>query len=115
MNKLYSLDILQEIAQGDDAFVQDMITTFIDNVSGEAENIRKLMDAGEWQSVGGIAHKLAPNYAYMDSESLYKLAAEIEMKIKNGSDLTEITELTRKMYADTLVLIDELKKTFKLT
>ena len=112
MNKLYSLEKLKEIAQGDDAFVHDMVVTFIDNVSVEITNIQKLMDEGKWKTIGGIAHKLAPNYAYLDAGALYKLAADIEKKIQNDCNLTEITAMTRQLCVDSLVLIDELKKYF---
>ena len=112
MNKLYSLEKLKEIAQGDDAFVREMAITFIDNVSVEITNIQKLIDEGEWKTIGGIVHRLAPNYAYMGAETLYKLAADIEKKIKDDYNLTETTTITRQMCADSLVLIDELKKYF---
>ena len=112
MNKLYSLEKLEEIAQGDDVFIQDMITTFIDNVSEEIKNIPKLTDAGEWETIKAIAHKIAPSYAYMGAESLFALAANIEKEIRNDGDLSEITAMTHRMYADSLVLIDELKKNF---
>ena len=110
MNKLYSLDKLKEIAQGDDTFVQDMIITFVETVSEEVKNIQKLLDADEWNAIRQTVHKLIINYAYMDAESLFALSADIENKIKNGSNLTEITALTRQLCADSLVLIDELKK-----
>jgi HPt (histidine-containing phosphotransfer) domain-containing protein len=109
-NKFYSLEKLEEIAQGDDVFVREMITTFVDTVSEEVKNIESLMDVGEWKTIGGIAHKLATNYAYMDAEALYELAAKIEKIIIRDCDLTEITEMTRKLCADSLVLIAELKK-----
>lgn len=112
MKKLYSLEKLQELAQGDDAFVQEMVTTFINNVSEEAANMQKLMDAGDWKAIGRIAHKLAPNYAYMDSESLFSLAADIEEKVQNGHDAAEIMAMARQMRADSLVLIDELRKIY---
>jgi len=112
-NKLYSLEKLKEIAQGDEAFIQDMIITFVDSVSEEVNNIQRLMEAGEWEAVGRIAHKLIPNYAYMDSEALFALSADIENKIQNNGDLTEIMAMTRQMCADSLVIIDELKKLYK--
>ena len=112
MDKLYSLNKLKEIAQGDDAFVQELIVTFVDTVSAEVTNIQRLMDVNEWKTIGGIVHKLAPNYAYMDSESLYELAADIEKKIQNSCDLNEITAMTRQMCSDSLTLIAELKKTY---
>ena len=108
--KLYSFDKLKEIAQDDDAFVQEMITTFIDTVSEEVTNIERLMDTDEWKAIGGIAHKLASNYAYMDSESLYALSANIEIKIKSGCDFIEIAAMARQMCADSLLLIAELRK-----
>jgi HPt (histidine-containing phosphotransfer) domain-containing protein len=109
-NKFYSLEKLKEIAQGDDAFVQEMITTFIDTASVEIKNVQRLMDVGDWKTIGEIAHKLATNYAYMGAESLYTLTDNIEKKIQNGCDLTEIPEMTRRMCADSLVLIDKLRK-----
>lgn len=109
-NKLYSFEKLNEIAQGDDAFVQELVITFIDTVSEETGNIQKLMEVGDWKAIGGIAHKLASNYAYMNAESLYTLAANIEKGIKKNCDLTEITAMTRQMCTDSLVLIDELRK-----
>jgi len=108
-NKFYSFEKLEEIAQGDNAFVQELVNTFIETVSVEVKNIQRLMNAGEWKTIGGIAHKLASNYAYMDAESLYTLAINIEKKVQS-CDLTEITEMTHKMCADSLVLISELKK-----
>jgi HPt (histidine-containing phosphotransfer) domain-containing protein len=111
-NKFYSLEKLKEIAQGDDAFVQDMVTTFIDNVSEEVKNIQKLMEEGEWKSIGAIAHKLVPNYAYIDAEALYELAANIEKNIQNDCDLTKIEAMARQLCADSLVLIYELRKIF---
>ena len=111
-NKIYSLEKLNEIAQGDDAFIQELIITFIETVSEEIKNIQKLMEVGDWQAIGKIAHKLAPSYAYMDSESLYALVANIEKKIQK-SDLAEITAMTHQMCTDSLVLIDELRKITK--
>ena len=111
-NKIYSLEKLNEIAQGNDAFVQEVITTFIETVSEEIKNIRELMEVDDWKAIEKIAHKLAPNYAYMDSESLYTLAANIEKKIQK-SDLVEITTMTHQMCTDSLVLINELKKIIK--
>ena len=112
MNKLYSLEKLEEIAQGDNVFIQNMITTFIDNVSEEIKNIPKFIDAGKWNTIKSIAHKLAPSYSYMDAESLFALAANIEKEIRYEGDLSEITTMTHQMYAESLVLIDELKKNF---
>lgn len=111
-NRIYSLEKLNEIAQGDDVFVQELIITFIETASEEIENMQKLMEVGDWKAIGKIAHKLAPNYAYMDSEPLYTLAVNIEKKIQK-SDLAEITEMTHQMYTDSLVLIDELRKIIK--
>jgi len=112
MNKLYSLKKLEEIAQGDNAFVQDMVSAFIDTVSVEVTNIQELMGKGEWKDIGGIAHKLVTNYAYMDAVALFALAVDIEKKAKNGCDLTEITATTGQLCADSLILINELKKCF---
>jgi len=110
MSKLYNLDKLKEVAQGDDAFVHEMVITFIDSVSEEIANIQKYTAESEWKAIEKIAHKIAPNFAYIDAESLYVLAADIETKIQNGHDLTEIETMTHQLCADSLVLLDELRK-----
>lgn len=111
MDKLYSFDKLNEIAGGDEAFVKELVVTFIDSVSSEVENMQRFMQTGDWKAIGAIVHKLTPNYAYMDSQALFELAASIEKEIKSDGNLNEITVKTNRMCADSLVLINELKKT----
>jgi hypothetical protein len=38
-HKLYNLKKLEEIAQGDETFVSDMVVEFVNNVTASVENI----------------------------------------------------------------------------
>jgi HPt (histidine-containing phosphotransfer) domain-containing protein len=112
MNKLYNLKKLNEIAQGDEGFVQDMVITFVENVTEEIESIKKLKTLENWTAIAEIAHKLASNFAYLEAESLHALAVNIEKSVILNHNVSNMPEKTEQLCSGGLLLINELKKDF---
>ena len=112
MQKSYSLKKLNEIGQGDQEFINGMLVTFIENVTNATEKIKNLRLDKNWTDIAEIAHKLASNFAYLDSKSLQTIASDIEKSVLNDNDLTGIEEKTDKMYKNTILLIEELRNDF---
>ena len=109
-HKLYDLRKIQEIAQGDQVFVRDMLVTFVDNVFDDIEKIRSL--TSDWVAVAGIAHKLASRFAYLSADSLYALSDDIEKSVLKDNNLTGIADKTNKLCKESILLIEELKRDF---
>ena len=108
--KLYDLSKLQEIAQGDEAFVKDMLNTFIKNVCEDIENVGKLKVLEDWKTIAGIAHRLVSRFAYLCANYLQALSADIENSVLNENNLTGIEEKTAELCDESILLIEKLKK-----
>ena len=112
-HKLYNLKKLDEIAQGDQNFVREMVVTFVENVSAEIDSIQSLKSLEKWTEIAETAHKLASNFAYLGADKLQALSADIEKSVLNDHILTGIADKTEKMCEDGILLINQLKKKFE--
>lgn len=112
---LYSLKKLEEIAQGDEGFVREMLVTFVENVTTEIDNIQLLKSSENWTDIAETAHKLASNFAYLGADDLHALAADIEKSVLCDNNLTGIDEKTEKLCNDGIQLVSQLKEKFEIT
>ena len=101
---------MQEIAQGDEAFVEDMLTTFISNVSEDVSNIRGYEATANWKAIAGVAHKLVSRFAYLCADGLQALSVDIENSVLFDDNLTEINEKTDRLCRESILLIEKLKE-----
>ena len=111
---LYNLNKLDEIAQGDQGFILEMVGIFVENVSADIEHIQSLQSEGNWVAIAEKAHKLASNFAYLGADSLQVLAADIEKSVIHDHNLTGIADKTLKLCHEGTSLIDQVKKDFKI-
>ena len=114
-HKLYNLEKLNEIAQGDESFVRDMVVTFIENVTVSIDNIQSFKPLEKWKEIAETAHKLASNFAYLGADKLHALAANIEKSVLSDNNLTGIADKTEEMCHDGILLIAQLKEKFEIT
>ena len=110
--KTYSLDKLNEISQGDESFVNDMLVTFVENVSEDVRKLEWSKAVEGWRTVGELAHKMVTRFAYLDAQNMQQLAADIEKSVLNENDLTAIDEKTEKLISGSSALLNELKNDF---
>ena len=112
--KLYNLKKLDEIAQGDQSFIQDMLVTFVENVTSDIEGIQSLKLVENWTAIAETAHKLASNFAYLGADRLHALAVDIEKSVIRDHNLTGITDKTDNLCNEGVLLISQLKKDFNI-
>ena len=112
MQKIYSLKKLNEIGQGDEKFVHDMLVTFVENVTSSIEHVKPLKLEENWVGIAEIAHKLASNFAYLDSDSLLAISKDIENSVLNEKNLTGIADKTDKLCNSAGLLVEQLKEDF---
>lgn len=112
--KHYSLEYLESISSGDKDFILDMIQTFISNVPEELDKIRELVLDKNWNMAGHTAHKFASNLLFMENEELKSMAVQIEELGINETNTDEIPDLLKKLEQGCNIIIDELKRDFKI-
>ena len=109
VQKLYNLKKINEIAQGDQEFVLDMLVTFVENVTLEIERIQLFRPLENWTAIAETAHKLASNFAYLGAQNLQALASDIEKSVFHDHNLTGIAEKTGQMCDAGIMLVGQLK------
>jgi len=114
VHKLYNLKKLDEIAQGNQGFIREMLVTFVENVTSEIDGIQSFKSVKNWISIAESAHKLASDFAYLGANSLHVLAAGIEKSVLNDNNLTGIADKTDKLCHEGILLVSQLKKDFCL-
>lgn len=83
-NKVYSLEQLEELASGSDEFVQSMIETFLEHTPQQLQEMLHAHQAGDLQTVGGVAHKIKPNIDLFQINAIVPDIRAVEEKGKDG-------------------------------
>ena len=112
VHKCYNLKKINEIANGDQGFVRDMLETFVENVTIDIERIQSFRPVENWTAIAETAHKLASNFAYLGANHLHALASNIEKSVLNDRNLTGIADKSEQMCNEGIVLIRQLKNDF---
>ncbi|NJO69987.1 MAG: Hpt domain-containing protein [Bacteroidetes bacterium] len=74
----YNLSYLHEISGGDEDFILDMVSTFVNNSPLELSEMNSLADEKKWLVLGEHAHKFAPGLQFLGLVSLRPVINQIE-------------------------------------
>jgi len=113
-NKLYNLEYLNSISGGDQAFIMDMILTFISSTPDELGKINDFVTSSNWSQTGEAAHRFSSSLLFLGLDSLKQVSAEIEMLSLQGDDVEKIPELLVKLENGCNQVIAELESDFNV-
>ena len=111
---IYSLDKINEMAEGDDDFITSVIPVFLEEVPEDLEGLEKAINERDHESVYKLAHKIKPNVDILGMEQTRAMALEIETMGKNTASMEEIEGKFPLLKKDVLQVVAELKKDFNL-
>ncbi|MEM9077377.1 MAG: Hpt domain-containing protein [Bacteroidota bacterium] len=111
---IYSLDKINEMAEGDQDFVVSVVSVFLDEVPTDLEGLENAISTGDYENVYKLAHKIKPNVDLLGMEQTRATALEIETLGKNAGNMAEVQEKFPLLKKDVLQVISELKKDFNL-
>jgi HPt (histidine-containing phosphotransfer) domain-containing protein len=83
-NPLYDLSQLQEISGGDDTFIKEILSLFVQSIPGSLQQINTSFKAGDLETVGKEAHKIKPSIDSLGILELYAVIRVIEREAKAG-------------------------------
>ncbi|GGD43632.1 Hpt domain-containing protein [Muriicola marianensis] len=109
---IYSLDKLNEMAEGDDDFVLSVVTVFLEEVPQDLEDLEKAIDTADYENVYKLAHKIKPNVDILGMEQTRAIALEIETLGKDEANMDQIREKFPALKKDIQQVISELQKDF---
>ena len=100
------------MAEGDQDFVNSVISVFLDEVPQDLEDLEKAIEAKDFDNVYKLAHKIKTNVDLLGMEQTRATALEIETLGKSESNEAEIEAKFPLLKKDVLQVISELKKDF---
>ncbi|MCW5517368.1 Hpt domain-containing protein [Muriicola sp. Z0-33] len=109
---IYNLDKLNEMADGDQDFINSVISVFLEEVPQDLESLEMAITNMDYENVYKLAHKIKPNVDLLGMEQSRAVALEIENLGKSSENSEEIEQKFPLLKKDILQVISELKKDF---
>jgi len=108
--KLYDLSMVRSVSGGDEGFIKKMVALFIETVPQNMQDLRKAMEAGNWDQVGKTAHKLKSTVDSMGIKSIRQEIRTVETSARQGESVTEIPALVEKISTVINACIEQLQE-----
>jgi len=110
----YTLDKINEMADGDEDFILSIIGVFLEEVPQDLADLEEAIAAGDLENSYKLAHKLKPNMDILGMEEARVAALEIETIGKNNGSIDEIRARFPRLKEDISQVVSELKTDFNL-
>jgi len=111
---IYSLDKIKEMADGDEDFINSVISVFLEEVPQDLEGLENALNTSNYQQVYQLAHKIKPNVDLLGMEQTRAAALEMETLGKNEANMSEIQAIFPDLKKDIEQVVAELRKDFGL-
>ncbi len=111
---IYNLDKLNEMADGDEDFINSVISVFLEEVPQDLEGLENALEEQNHEQVYQLAHKIKPNVDLLGMEQSRATALQIETLGKNAANISEIRDVFPVLKKDIYQVVSELKKDFNL-
>lgn len=111
---IYSLDKINEMAEGDQDFINSVISVFLEEVPEDLEALEKALQENNYEQVYKMAHKIKPNVDLLGMEQTRAVALEIETLGKSEANMADIEKVFPILKTDIHQVIGELKNDFDL-
>ena len=111
---IYNLDKINEMAEGDEDFINSVISVFLEEVPQDLEQLENALEQKDFEQVYKLAHKIKPNVDLLGMEQTRAAALEIETLGKSSANMEEIQQVFPILKKDIYQVVSELKKDFQL-
>lgn len=109
---IYSLDKINEMADGDTEFVLSVISVFLEEVPEDLSELEKAVADSNYEQVYKLAHKIKPNVDLLGMEQTRAVALEIETLGKSEGNMDAVRERFPLLKRDVQQVLAELRKDF---
>lgn len=106
------MDKIREMAEGDEEFIQSVISVFLEEVPEDLGGLETAVESGNYEQIYKLSHKIKPNVDLLGMEPTRALALEMETMGKNRGNLEGIRERFPRLKKDVEQVISELRSDF---
>ncbi len=106
------MDKIREMADGDEEFIQSVISVFLEEVPEDLSGLEAAVTRGDFDQIYKLSHKIKPNVDLLGMEPTRAKALEMETMGKNEENLEGIRERFLPFKKDVEQVISELRNDF---
>lgn len=106
----FDLAYLRSVSHNNEAFLQEMIQTFVESIPSVLDDMQGCLSAKNWAKLCRLAHQIKPSFTLMGMDALRKTVYYIEEKADKKSNLPELIMTTKAFIHDCSKVVDDLKK-----
>lgn len=108
--KFTNLSFIEEIAAGDNSFIQTFIETFIKEIPVAMQELTSAAESPDWKQIAAISHKIKSSLLYAGMRKEHKIAAEVETNAKEKSNISKIREYIQNLQNSCEIACRELQQ-----
>jgi len=106
----YSLAGLEKIASGNDAFVREMVETFLRNTPENLQLMQQYVSEARWSELERTAHKMAPSFKHFQMMAQAEMLKKIELQSKRTGGKEFIQHLLQQLTTECLRTMDFMRE-----
>lgn len=107
--KYTDLTYLKKLSKGDDDFVKQMISIFINQTPTAIQKMEADLSNKDWASLRAVAHKMKPSFSFVGVTSLQEKIETIEDNAAQGTNPNLIADLIAQVKEVSLKAVAELQ------
>jgi PAS domain S-box-containing protein len=103
------LTYLKKLSKGDDDFVKQMISIFINQTPTAIQKMEADLSNKDWTSLRAVAHKMKPSFSFVGVTSLQEKIETIEDNAEKGTNANLIADMIAQVKEVSLKAVAELQ------
>ena len=110
----YSFDLSYiECISSDPSFIKGMVSTFVEEIPLNLEQLKSYYKKGDLESMGDIAHKVKPTIIMLNMDQIKPIIVKFEELCRNNGDKKEIGLLLEEIERGCMSVVDQLKAKYE--
>lgn len=114
MGVTYNLSRLEAVAEGDTAFIHQVLTVFVTEVTSDIKKMQSALLVNDPIEVSKLAHKIKPNLILLGLENAASLCIKIEKSRFDPVSTPILQHYLNELQATIAAVIRLLKKDFPI-
>jgi HPt (histidine-containing phosphotransfer) domain-containing protein len=106
--KFINVEYIESVSGGDIETIRELVSMFSDQVIEFSQEMKKLLEKGDYHNLGLLAHKAKSSVAIMGMEELAMMLKKFELEAKENRETENYATYVARFESDTKESVAEL-------
>ena len=114
MTKLYNLEYLEEISDGDQTFISEMLNDFVSITPTTLAEIEREVNSQNWDDLYKTIHRFIPTFEFVGANNIHGDLKKMEDFAKTRTNIEQIPFLFQHIKGFCFDILEEIKTDFNI-